>query len=153
MGNKLDLIKGLVFTATGALFSVGAYSYGIGSNTNMGAGYFPFWLGLMLVVLGIVAVVKSIKAEAVTVGIGWQQLAFVFVANLILGMCLGGVAQLGIPALGLLVGIPAMVAISLFACNRFSVTDLVLKSSVFSIITYILFVVVLKLQIPMLPVL
>lgn len=154
MINRTELVKGLVFISTGLAFSLTAYGYGIGTNTNMGAGYFPFWLGLLLTVLGVVALVKARVSEALPAGnIVWQQLALVFAANLVLGLGLGGIPWLGVRPIGLLVAIPVMVFISLLAYNNYSTTGLVLKSCAFSFIVYSLFVLALKLRIPMLPVL
>ena len=51
--SQKDFVSGLMFTAIGAGFAWNsALSYDIGSASQMGPGYFPLVLGLVLVLLG-----------------------------------------------------------------------------------------------------
>src|SRR3546814_2673111 len=48
--NKQDFWSGIMFTAVGAAFALGARGYAMGTSARMGPGYFPFWLGIALTV-------------------------------------------------------------------------------------------------------
>ena len=50
--NKQDFWSGVMFVVVGAAFALGATSYSMGTAARMGPGYFPFWLGVCLSLLG-----------------------------------------------------------------------------------------------------
>jgi TctA family transporter len=54
-----DCAAGLMFAAFGAGFTWKAFSYPLGTAGRMGPGYLPFWLGIMLVLLGAAILVRS----------------------------------------------------------------------------------------------
>lgn len=57
-----DLVAGLIFAALGAAFAIGALGYELGSLLEMGPGYLPLALGLVLAGLGLATVVKAYVA-------------------------------------------------------------------------------------------
>jgi len=70
---------GVVFLAIGASAVVGATQYSIGTATQMGPGYFPMLLGLLLMALGAAAIVQAArKARAEPVG-KWPLVPLAFV--------------------------------------------------------------------------
>ena len=125
--SQKDFFSGVMFMAVGTAFAWGATTYNVGSGARMGPGYFPLMLGVLMAVLGAAITFKSLVVE--TVGgdkIGaWalRPLFFIIASNLVFGVCLGGLkfGALGIPALGLIVGIFLLVAIGGLAdkVNRF----------------------------------
>ena len=68
--NSKDLFAGLIFLGVGAGAFVQAQSYVVGTATNMGPGYFPAFLGLMLMVLGALSILRSVRGppEAMSSG-------------------------------------------------------------------------------------
>ncbi|PUB24379.1 tripartite tricarboxylate transporter TctB family protein [Promicromonospora sp. AC04] len=57
-----DLVAGLIFVGLGAAFAIGALGYDLGSLLEMGPGYVPLVLGLVLAALGVAIVVKAYVA-------------------------------------------------------------------------------------------
>src|SRR3546814_5117710 len=73
--NKQVCWSGIMFTAVGAAFALGARGYAMGTSARMGPGYFPFWLGIALTVLGIIVSLRalSLKAEILQLdGFDWK---------------------------------------------------------------------------------
>ena len=48
-----DFASGILFIVAGAAFAFLARGYRMGTASSMGPGYFPFWLGMVLVLLGV----------------------------------------------------------------------------------------------------
>jgi len=61
-GSTGDLVAGLIFVGLGTAFAVGALGYERGELLDMGPGYLPLVLGLVLALLGVVCVVKAYVA-------------------------------------------------------------------------------------------
>jgi hypothetical protein len=61
--NPKDFWSGLGFAAIGVLFAGIAYTYKLGTAARMGPGFFPFWLGLLLIVLGAVVCIGGIRTK------------------------------------------------------------------------------------------
>lgn len=55
-----DFCAGLIFLFFGALAAYVARDYPMGSAVRMGAGYFPYLLGILLALLGVVICIKSL---------------------------------------------------------------------------------------------
>jgi len=62
--NQQDFWSGLMFSAVGIAFAIGATKYSMGTAARMGPGYFPFWLGVLLALLGAVVTLGSLRAKA-----------------------------------------------------------------------------------------
>ena len=58
-----DLLAGALYIVGGGTTFLWAQKYVIGTATQMGPGYFPALLGLVLVVLGIAATVKGLVSS------------------------------------------------------------------------------------------
>ncbi|MBV4396123.1 tripartite tricarboxylate transporter TctB family protein, partial [Advenella alkanexedens] len=61
--NQQDFWSGLMFIALGIGFALFATSYDMGTPARMGPGYFPFWLGVVLALLGGVVTIGSLRGE------------------------------------------------------------------------------------------
>ena len=111
--SQKDFVSGLMFTAVGAGFAWNAaLSYDIGSASQMGPGYFPLVLGLVLVLLGgfimFFALVVETPDGGVIGSIAWRPLVCILGANLLFGALLGGLPSIGFPSFGLVVAIPSL---------------------------------------------
>lgn len=62
--NKQDFWSGVMFFAIGSGFALGATSYSMGTAARMGPGYFPFWLGVCLALLGSVVAITAMLPKA-----------------------------------------------------------------------------------------
>lgn len=145
-----------MFMAAGTAFGLGAFlNYTVGTGARMGPGYFPTMLGVLLAILGAAIVFESLVVETEDgekVGsIAWKPLGFIIGANVAFGICLGGLPKLGIPSLGLIVGIYALVTIASFAGDRFRPKEVAVLATVLAIFSYCAFVWLLKLQFPVWP--
>ena len=153
--SQKDFFSGLMFMSVGVAFAWGATTYNVGTGARMGPGYFPLMLGVLLAILGSVITFKALVVE--TVGgdpIGswaWKPLFYIIAANLMFGVLLGGLPKLGIPAMGLILGIYALVFIASAAEPGWKVKNTFILATVLAVGSYIAFVVVLKLQFPVWP--
>jgi len=62
--NKQDFWSGVMFVALGVGFALRATKYSMGTAARMGPGYFPFWLGVCLALLGAVVALGALKEKA-----------------------------------------------------------------------------------------
>ena len=109
--------SGLMFTVVGIAFAWGATTYNVGSGARMGPGYFPLMLGIVLAVIGAVHHVHrrwSVETEdGEKIGKwAWKQLFFIIGANLAFGVLLGGLPSIGVPAMGMIIAIYALIFIA-----------------------------------------
>ncbi len=116
--SQKDFFSGLMFLVVGAVFAIGATKYNVGNAARMGPGYFPLLLGILLAVLGAGIVFYSMVhnpahgVDGDKVGSwAWKPIMFVLGANVLFGMALGGLPSIGLPVLGLVVGIFVLVAV------------------------------------------
>ena len=153
--SQKDFFSGLMFLGVGAAFAWGATTYTVGSGARMGPGYFPLMLGILLAILGAVIVFESLVVETEDgekIGSwAWKPLTFIIAANLVFGLALGGLPSIKIPALGMIAGIYALTFIASLAGDEFKAKEVVILATVLSILSYLAFVVLLKLQFPVWP--
>lgn len=153
--SQKDFWSGLMFMAFGIAFAWGATNYTIGEGARMGPGYFPLTLGLILTLVGLFVVFEAMVVETEDgEKIGkwaWKPLVFIIGSNIVFGICLGGIPKLGIPALGLIVGIYALTFIASMAGDEHNSKQVLILATVLAIISYLAFIVLLKLQFPVWP--
>ena len=153
--SQKDFFSGLMFMAVGIAFAWGATTYKVGDGARMGPGYFPLMLGVLLAILGAVITFKAMVVE--TEGgdrIGawaWKPLFFIITANLVFGVLLGGLPSIKLPAMGLIVGIYALTFIAANAGEEFKFKEVLILATVLAIISYLAFIVLLKVQFPVWP--
>ena len=153
--SQKDFFSGLMFTAVGVAFAVGANNYSVGTGARMGPGYFPLMLGILMAILGaaIVAGAMIVPTEdGEKVGkFAWKPLFFIIFANLAFGLMLGGLPRFGIPAMGLIVGIYALTFIASLAGEEFKFKEVLILATILAIMSYVAFIWLLKLQFPVWP--
>jgi hypothetical protein len=90
-----DILAGLIFIAFGLTFAAISLTYQLGTAFKMGPGYFPFVLGLLLVLLGLAITVDGfLKSETQELGeIPWRGLVLLTAAVIVFGL---GVRRLGL---------------------------------------------------------
>lgn len=153
--SQKDFFAGVMFTAVGVAFAVGATNYTIGEGARMGPGYFPLMLGVILGLLGLVIAFKATVVETEDGDkIGkwaWKPLGYVLGANLLFGVLLGGLPGIGLPAMGMIAAIYGLTFVSSLAGDTFKFKEILILATVLAIGSYLAFVVLLKLQFPVWP--
>jgi hypothetical protein len=153
--SQKDFLSGLMFMATGTAFFWGSGAYTLGTEAEMGPGYFPHMLGLLLALLGGAItfksmVVKTADSEKIG-GIAWRPLLFIILSNLVFGACIGGLPSVGLPPLGIILGIFMLTLIAAFAGEEFVLKEVLVLAFTLCVISYLAFIVLLKLQFPVWP--
>lgn len=155
LASQKDFFSGLMFTAVGVAFAIGATNFTVGSAARMGPGYFPLLLGIVLIILGVLITAQSFRSKATDgdpVGsFAWRPLGFIIGANLAFGVLLVGVPALGIPAFGMFVAIYALVLIAGYARPNCSFKESLILATVLAVGSYGAFVYALNLQFPVWP--
>ena len=113
--NKQDFWSGIMFVVLGIGFALGATSYSMGTAARMGPGYFPFWLGVLLAVLGAYVTLSSLREKSEETIV--ERFDF-----RIVGIVCGSVVFAGIvlDSLGLYVTVFLLVVISSLASHEFN---------------------------------
>lgn len=153
--SQKNFFSGLLFMGVGVAFAWGATNYSVGTGARMGPGYFPLMLGVLMAILGIVITFNALVVETEDgdkIG-SWafKPLFFIIAANLVFGLMLGGLPSIKIPAMGLIVGIYALTFIASLAGEEFKVKEVAILATILAIMSYLAFIVLLKLQFPVWP--
>ena len=163
--SQKDFFSGLMFSAVGAAFALGATTYTVGNGARMGPGYFPsvltflfmqqVVLGILLAILGAIVMFKALVVETDggdKIGkFAWKPLFFVIASNVLFGILLGGLPSLKIPAMGLVAAIYGLTVVASLAGERFNLKEVLILATILSIGSYLAFIVLLKLQFPVWP--
>ena len=153
--SQKDFWAGLMFMASGIAFAWGATNYTIGEGARMGPGYFPLMLGILLAFIGLVVVFQALVLETENgdpIGaFAWRPLFFIIAANVVFGLMIGGLPKLGIPAMGLIVGIFALVFVASNAGDEFHLKEVAILSVALAVLSYCAFIRLLNLQFPVWP--
>jgi hypothetical protein len=153
--SQKDFFSGLMFTLVGGAFAWGATNYNIGTGARMGPGYFPLLLGIFLAVLGAFITFYSLvehTEDGEPVGkFAWKPIVYILGANLIFGVLLGGLPSIGLPPMGLIAGIYALVIVASKAGDTFNLKEVLILATVLAVGSYLAFIWALKLQMPVWP--
>jgi hypothetical protein len=154
--SQRDFYSGLMFMVVGGAFAWGAYAhYTVGTAARMGPGYFPLLLGGLLVLLGslitLFALIEPTPDGSPIGAFAWRPLVFVLGANLAFGLLLGGLPSLDIAPMGLVAAIFALTIISSRAGSQFVWREVLVLAAVLSAGSYVAFIWLLKLQMPVWP--
>jgi hypothetical protein len=158
IGNPKDFWGGVIFAAIGLLFAVIARGVAIGDNVllagytmgtpaRMGPGFFPFWLGVILIALGAAISIMGVRARQTHEGrlerFHLKELAFVLGSIVLFGVLL---KPIGMVAAGLLLVVGASMGSATFNLRK------ALLLAVFLVaFCALVFVEGLKLPIPLCP--
>ncbi|MEG2050380.1 MAG: tripartite tricarboxylate transporter TctB family protein, partial [Comamonas sp.] len=112
----------------------------------MGPGYFPFWLGIVLALLGLVLCAGATSAKTPRLPLqrwDWRTLAWMT----------GSVAAFGLALkpLGLVLSVFGLVVASSLASREFTWRGTLLNAAVLVLLNTVLFVLLLDLPLPLWP--
>jgi hypothetical protein len=148
--SQKDFYIGLIFLGIGVAFAWGATVYNIGNAARMGPGYFPLLLGILMAILGAVITLKSIVVETEDgekIGAwAWKPLFYIIAANLVFGVLMGGLPSIELPAMGMIAAIYVVTFIASLASEEFKFKESVILATVLAVMSYLAFIVLLKLQ-------
>ena len=145
--NQRDFGAGIMYMVIGLFFAIIATQYQMGTAAKMGPGYFPFYLGILMTLLGLLVLVKSFSATAAIEKIpkfNWRIIAQITGSVVLYGLLL--------PRLGFLVAVVTLVLVSASASKEFTWKGSLINAGFLVAFTYSVFVLGLKLQFPLLPV-
>lgn len=142
--NQVNFASGMLFMLVGGGAATIASTYPIGTAANMGPGFFPFWLGLVLAALGVIVAMSSLKTAA-------ERLTRWHLSSM--AIILGSVVLFAgmLEATGLIVSLFVMVVLAGLASHDFTWRGSILTGLLLSIGCYLLFVHGLDLYLPALP--
>ena len=144
--NKPDFAAGLMFIAFGLFFAILARGYQMGTAAKMGSGYFPFWLGVVLCLLGLFVLVRSLASSSVEDGLAawdWKSVLWVTGSVVLFAILL--------QYIGVVLSIMVLVFVSAMASHEFHWKQTLINAIILIVIAYAAFVWFLKLQFPVWP--
>ena len=144
--NQRDFGAGIMYMVIGLFFTIVATQYQMGTAAKMGPGYFPFYLGLLMTLLGLLVLLKSFGAKAAIESIpkfNWRIIIQITGSVVLYGLLL--------PRLGFLVAVVVLVLVSASASKEFTWKGSLINAGFLVAFTYSVFVLGLKLQFPLLP--
>jgi len=156
IGHPKNFWGGVIFALLGLMFAVIARGvpglefmpgYAMGTPARMGPGFFPFWLGMILVALGAAIAIAAIRADGGAEGrlerFHWKPLFFVLGSIVLFGVLLKPIGMLA-DGIVLIVG-------SGLGSHEFSLRKSLLLGVLLVAFSALVFVFGLKLPIPLCP--
>ena len=159
IGHPKNFWGGILFAAIGVMFTVIAkglkfgdtvllQGYAMGTPARMGPAFFPFWLGLILITLGVIIAVIGIREQGGPDSrfprFHWRPILFVLSSVVMFGLILKAVGML-------IAGFLTVFVSSMGNPDKFHTRDVVLLGIGLVIFCALVFVWGLKLPIPLCP--
>lgn len=148
-GDSRSFWTGVLYLVLGCSSAYIARSYGIGTAANMGAGYVPFSVGCMLALIGGYLSIKALATRTVPEEEEGEAPASFKIILLILASILA--FALLTPKMGFLVAVASMIFIAGLASGELSWKEMILLIIFLTVISTLIFVVVLGLSFNILP--
>ena len=158
IGNPKNFWGGIIFAAMGLMFAVIARGisfgdtvllagYTMGTPARMGPGFFPFYLGMLLLVLGVIIAAGGFKVHEGDPGtvepFHWKPIFWVLASIVMFGLLL---KIIGMLAAGILLVLGASLG-----SRDFRLRPVIILAICLVIFCALVFVVGLKLPIPLCP--
>ncbi|AQV95171.1 MULTISPECIES: tripartite tricarboxylate transporter TctB family protein [Cupriavidus] len=144
--SQKDFASGLMFILVGFGFSWVARGYSMGTAAKMGPGYFPFWLGIVLALLGALVLWGALSSKAEQDSLArWDIKTLLWI--------LGAVVLFGLmlKPLGMVLSVLVLVLVSSMASHEFSWKGAILNAIILVLISMGAFVYGINLQMPVWP--
>ena len=139
-----DFIAGLMFIAIGIGAIVIASNYTLGSAARMGPGYFPRILGILLIALGAILTLRSLRVQGSPLpGWKWRPVIVVLGSTIIFGLIVNYA--------GLVLSTILLIIMSSAASHEFRPKEAVVSGILLAALAVGVFVIGLKLQIGIWP--
>jgi hypothetical protein len=144
--NQKDLAAGVLYVLFGATFSLGALQYKLGDPSRMGPGWFPFWVGVLLVIVGAFTALGGLRVSATPEKIKAAELrplAWVIGAVVLFGQLL--------QPLGMVAALAVLVVVASRASHEFTWTGALASAVALVLFSAAVFIWGINLQIPLWP--
>lgn len=144
--NRQDFWSGVMFIILGLGFAWKASSYQMGTAARMGPGYFPFWLGLVLALLGAIVLIASMSKKATKTEVDrfdWRIVSLVIGSVVVYAVVLN--------FLGVYLAVFLLVVLSSLASHEFSLKVAVANGIFLVVFSYLAFIKGLGLIFPLWP--
>ena len=144
--NQKDVAAGALYVLFGAAFSLGALNYRVGDAARMGPGWFPFAVGVLLVLVGLVTAVSGMRPSATPETVQrpkFGALAWIIGAVVLFGLLLK-------PA-GLVLSLAVLVVVSSRASHEFSWRGALATAVALILFSTAVFIWGINLQLPLWP--
>ncbi|MEI7532196.1 MAG: tripartite tricarboxylate transporter TctB family protein [Betaproteobacteria bacterium] len=144
--NQKNFVAGLMFIVTGIFFAALATGYQMGTPAKMGSGYFPFYLGTLLSLLGLFIFVTSMtpnSEESVLTKWDWKSVLWITGSVLVFAVSLNYA--------GLIISLALLMLVSALASHEFGWKGTLVSMVILISAVYLGFVWGLKLQFPVWP--
>ena len=139
-----DLIAGLLFIGTGIAAIAIAANYTLGTAARMGPGYFPRLLGMLLIVLGAILTVRSLRLTGPPLpGWKWRPVLVTLGSVVVFGLIVNHA--------GLVVSTILLIVMASAASHEFRPREAVISGIALAALAVGVFVIGLKLQIGIWP--
>lgn len=149
---RRELWSGLLFLVTGAAFAIGATNYNLGSSARPGPGYFPLGLGVLLAMLGAVAVFRALSTAYPTTAVDDDGLIGPWAFRPLIWISLSAAAfGWALPRLGFVIALPIAVVVAAMAGTEFTWKEAIASAVVLTVGSWLVFIVGLGLFIPLWP--
>lgn len=131
--NNRDVLAGLFFLALGAIGFVVALSYPFGTLREMGPGFFPCVLGMVLVAFGIVTLLRGLRSGIQVDGPwNWVPLLLLSFSLLAFGWLM--------ERAGLIPALVALIVLSALAGKEFRWGEVVILTGILCLMALAIFV-------------
>lgn len=130
-----DFWAGLMFIGFGLVAVVVARDYPMGSAMRMGPGYFPTWLGVLMMIMGAIISFRSTKVQGEPIRkFGWRGLFFLSTAFFTYGVLIDTLD------VGFVLSIAAVVILSTLASREFRILESLALAAVLVLGTVAVFI-------------
>jgi hypothetical protein len=139
-----DLVAGLLFIGTGIAAIAIAANYTLGTAARMGPGYFPRMLGMLLIVLGAILTVRSLRLTGPPLpGWKWRPVLVTLGSVVVFGLIVNHA--------GLVLSTILLIVMASAASHEFRPREAVISGIALAALAVGVFVIGLKLQIGIWP--
>lgn len=140
-----DFWAGVLFIVLGGTGVLIALGYAMGTAGRMGPGYFPRWLGGILVGLGVLLVLRSLKLKGEKIAFPTFQPVLIVLGSILL-------FGLTVTRLGLVLSTVLLVLVSSVASHEYRWKESVVAAALLAAFVVAAFKFGLQLQLPVWPV-
>ena len=142
--NPKDFGSGCLFAGFGLVALVLGATYPAGTAARMGPGYFPRARGVILIVLGAILILKSLRTNGARISLPTLKPLVVVLGSVLL-------FGLTVVPLGLVLATVLLVLASSVASHEFRWKEATIASLILAVFVVAVFSYGLKLQLPILP--
>lgn len=139
-----DFWSGVLFTALGVFAIVAGAKYNLGTAARMGPGYFPRILGILMVVLGVVLALRSLRLQGTPIP-RWHLRPTLLV--------LGSVVLFGliVEKVGMAISTVVLIVLASAASHEFRPKEALISGVLLAALAVGVFLVGLGVQLPIWP--